>query len=239
MKSHTKLLVSILLITAIANTTGCSKNKESENNELKINSIIEDSIDKDFSYIENNDGLIIDNSPNEVIKDVLDEENSEKAIVTISSDICTTEIDNNQDVLNIEDVLKTNLYDENIDYNLIIDVYLNNYDLREEFRNEYLKAIYMLLINSNVKMSDYLEELHTMVVMQQIPMCVPEEVWNEQFKNLIALDPNCISLFDKYSEFAIYVHSLECNKEHTYNEFYCYTCEDLEEEYTRKLTIDN
>lgn len=224
MKSHTRLLTSILIISAIANTVGCSKDSNAKGDIFVEENIRHEYVDETFAYKQDVQDIdVLDKNVN----DNLDNNIS----VSFNSEGDTLE----SKETNIEGILRENLYDENIDYNLIIQTYIDNYDLREEYRNEYLKAIYMLFFNSNVEMSEYLKELHTMVVMQQIPMCVSNDIWNKQFKNLIALDPNCISLFDKYCDFAIYVHSLECEEEHKLNEYYCYTCPKLEEEYTRKL----
>lgn len=224
MKSHTRLLTSILIISAIANTVGCSKDSNAKGDIFVEENIRHEYVDETFAYKKDVQDIdVLDKNVN----DNLDNNIS----ISFNSEGDTFE----SKETNIEGILRENLYDENIDYNLIIQTYIDNYDLREEYRNEYLKAIYMLLLNSNVEMSEYLKELHTMVVMQQIPMCVSNDIWNEQFKNLIALDPNCISLFDKYCDFAIYVHSLECEEEHKLNDYYCYTCPKLEEEYTRKL----
>lgn len=233
MKSHTRLLTSILIISAIANTVGCSKNygkeniiSSSDNLELQQDGEMET-----FSNTRYEDKIINIKDNNEY------NENIDYGDLNLVPNYTEENLDYNKNS-NIEGILRDNLYDENIDYNLIIQTYIDNYDLREEYKNEYLKAIYMLFLNSKVAMNEYLKELHTMVVMQQIPMCVPDDIWNEQFKNLIAIDPNCISLFDKYCDFAIYVHSLECEEEHKLNEYYCYTCPKLEEEYTRKLEKD-
>ncbi len=242
MKSHTRLLTSILLVSAIATSAGCSKNYKKDNHNLEINSNVEQD---NFNFVINNEGItntisdefkkdndIIQNNEN-VINEVV-----ENSISDLKNDEkLDNDIEEILDVqINIEEVLKENLYDEEIDYNSVIDFYLNNYELRDDYKNEYLRAIYMLLYNSNIPMSYYLNELHNMVVMQQVPMGVSRNVWNELFKYLIALDSKCISLFDKYVEFAIYVHSLECKEEHKYNDFNCYTCTELEKEYTRKLT---
>lgn len=219
MKSNVRLLANILLISAIVNlATGCSKINKTSGNEYT--SIAEEHQEITATYIEA-ENIKIDAIPNLSSEEVVAES------VVVPDDIATNK--------NIEELLKEYLYDENIDYELVIKTYLNNYDKRIELKNDYLRAIYMLMINSNVSMETYLQELHTMTVMQQIPSCVSEDVWNESFKNLIALDPNCISLFDMFSEFAIYVHGLICEEEHVLNDFYCYSCPDLEEEYTRKL----
>ena len=111
--------------------------------------------------------------------------------------------------------MKETLYDENIDYRLVIKTYLNtDYEKREELKNDYLRAIYMLMYKSNVPMSTYLEELNYLIVLQQVPMCVPEYIWNELFGNLIALETNCMSIHEMYIDIAMYVHDLSCDKEH-------------------------
>jgi len=209
MKSHTRLLVSLLTISIIASTTGCSKQNiknRNVNNNLEYEISIDESTKKELGQ---DDVVLIENIPGAKIEFV----NS-----------------------NLENILRDSLYDENIDYNFILSVYQSlDSDKRIEFKNEYLKAIYMLMVNSNISIAEYLKELQTMTLMQQVPMCVPEDIWNSSFKNLIALAPNCESLFDLFSEFAIYVHDLECEENHTLNEYGQFTCPSLENEYSHSL----
>lgn len=226
MKSHTRLLASLLIISTIASATGCSKTNETKGNVTEPivleydqkNHIIAEEIVEFISPIPTEE-VIVENIPT-----IIDEVNEP---MNVSSD----------EEKSIEELLSECLYDESIDYKLVIKNYLNNYENRAEIKDDYLRAVYMLLLNTNVPMEIYLKELHIMTLMQQIPMCVPESIWYSSFGNLIAVDPECISLFDMFSEFAIYVHSLECNDNHTLNDFDCFTCPSLEEEYTRKLTI--
>lgn len=131
-----------------------------------------------------------------------------------------------------EILLKEYLYDEFIDYEFVIKKYLDlDYEDREQYRNEYLRAIYMKMLNSNVDMNVYFEELNILTVLQQFPMCMDFEAFNEIFKNLIALDPECLSVVDTYSEFAFFVHELTCKEVHTLDEFGEYSCKKLEEDY--------
>ena len=229
MKSHTRLLVSILLIATIANTTGCSKINETKK-EVSEPIVLE--YEQENHTTITNEDAIIELIPTTPIEEVV--------IETIPPIVESTKEPNevsSDKEKNIEELLREYLYDDDIDYKLVIKTYLNDYDNQGNLKNDYLRAIYMLMINSGVPMETYLKELHTMTLMQQIPMCVPEDIWYESFGNLIALDPECLSLFDMFSEFAIFVHDLQCEEEHTLNEFDCYTCPKLEEEYTRKLTI--
>jgi len=242
MKSHTRLLVSILLISTIANTTGCSKINETKK-EVSEPIVLE--YEQENHTTITNDDIIIELIPTipveeaviECIPPVLSEEIVIESIPQTENNGDEPSDVSSDNEKNIEELLREYLYDENIDYKLVIKTYLEDYDNRSNLKNEYLRAIYMLMINSDVSMETYLKELHTMTLMQQIPMCVPEDIWYESFGNLIELDPECLSLFDMFSEFAIFVHDLQCEEEHTLNEFDCYTCPKLEEEYTRKLTI--
>lgn len=229
MKSHTRLLVSILLISTIANTTGCSKINETKK---EVSEPIVLKYEQENHTTITNEDAIIELIPTTPVEEVV--------IETIPPIVESTKEPNevsSDKEKNIEELLREYLYDDDIDYKLVIKTYLNDYDNQGNLKNDYLRAIYMLMINSGVPMETYLKELHTMTLMQQIPMCVPEDIWYESFGHLIALDPECLSLFDMFSEFAIFVHDLQCEEEHTLNEFDCYTCPKLEEEYTRKLTI--
>lgn len=135
----------------------------------------------------------------------------------------------------IEDILDECLYDDSIDYESIVSTYLADYDLRMANIDTYLKAIYTKMRSSNVPMSVYLEELDTMAIMQQVPTCVPEDVWEESFEHLILLQGDNPSLFEMFADLAIYVHEITCENEHNLNEFGCYTCDDL----SRKLELAN
>ena len=214
MKSHTKLLVSLLTIAIVANAMACStkRNLQRENNVVMIFEV-----------------------PNETFTKSIDEILEEMKQTTIKTEDI---VDKNGSIKNIENDLKSSLYDENIDYEFVIKTYLElDYDKREELKNDYLRAIYMKMYNSSVSMNIYLEELHTLMLMQQIPMCVPEDIWYNSFNHLLELVPNCISLYDVYFDIAKFVHEMSCDKEHLINEYFGYSCDELEKEYTRTLTI--
>lgn len=211
MKSHTRLLVSLLVISMVASTTARSKITKNKEGIGEITELV-----SEMPII----------SMSDIIEPIVPiEENKEV------NEIVTHEV-------TLEDRLKGTLYDENIDYQLVIKTYLNtDYEKREELKNDYLRAIYMLMYKSNVPMSTYLEELNYLIVLQQVPMCVPEDIWNELFGNLIALEPNCMSIHEMYIDIAMYVHDLSCDKEHYLNDYYAYSCENLEKEYTRTLEM--
>jgi len=138
-------------------------------------------------------------------------------------------------VTGLEFVLSSKLFDQNIDYLNVIRKYLSiDYYDRYQMRDEYLKAIYMMMYNSDVPMNIYLHEIHDLSVLQQVPMCLPDDYFHATFQNLIDLYP-CSSIFDLYSDFAMYVHGVRCGLPHNTNEFGCYTCQDLKTEYNRKL----
>jgi len=233
MKSHTRLLVSIVMISIVANTTACSK---------KIEAIDGKAFNTEVVQIET---FSIPSFAEEI------DENIQEPTIDISDVAITTEYDISKvDTIapsieeepvvekSLEDILKETLYDENIDYQLVIKTYLNtDYDKRESLKNDYLRALYMLMINSNVPMNAYIYELNTLMIMQQFPTCVPEDIWNLSFGNLIALDPNCQSIYEMYIDMAMYIHNICCDKEHYLNDYYGYSCENLEEEYIRKLEI--
>lgn len=146
---------------------------------------------------------------------------------------------NNLDSNTVLDILNENLYDEYIDYNLIIKNYLNtDYNSRTELKDDYLRAIYMLLINSDVSMNIYLEELNNLIIMQQVPMELPQDVWIKLFGHLDTLKNDYQSLYEMFIDFAIYVHEIECIEKHNFNEYGSYTCNDLEEEYNLKLKLN-
>ena len=131
----------------------------------------------------------------------------------------------------LELLLKERLYDENMDYNLVLENYLNqDYELRSNMKDDYLRAVYMSMLNSGVPMNVYFKELHTLMVMQQIPTGLPEEIWHKSFGNLIALSKENSSLYEMFIDFAIYVHELTCEEEHKLNECCAYTCKKLEDD---------
>lgn len=228
MKSHTRLLVSLLIISMVANTAACSKKIKAHNqieSRVEINQTV---LDKPL-VLETETIEPISQPP---IEEIIEDKEEIFEFVDIPPEVIETK------EVTLEDRLKESLYDENIDYKLVIKTYLNtDYDKREELKNDYLRAIYMLMYNSNVPMSTYINELNNLIVMQQVPMCVPEDIWNMLFGNLIALDQNCLSIYEMYIDIAMYIHNLSCDKEHYINDYYGYSCEYLEKEYTRTLEI--
>lgn len=240
MKSHTRLLVSIVMISIVANATACSKkieaidgkefNTEVAQVEIVTMPTFEEKIEitEPIVAINNVDNNIIEN-------DIIENIPIEPSVIETSVEQVVEESIIEK---SLEDILKETLYDENIDYQLVVKTYLStDYDKRENLKNDYLRALYMLMINSNVPMSTYINELNTLMIMQQIPMCVPDDVWYQSFGNLIALDPECLSLYEMYIDMAMYIHNLNCDNNHYLNDYYGYSCEDLEKEYTRRLEI--
>ena len=226
MKSHTRLLVSILTIAMVANATGCSKKMENNNEESKNDISIEEGFGYDIGDHKVHDEIIItdSNTEEETNPDIVEDANISETQVIEKS---------------LEEILYERLYDENIDYNFVINNYLNtDYCERSELTNDYLRALYMLLYNSNNMMINYLKELNTMAIMQQIPMCVPEDIWNTEFANLLILLNGYESLFEKFGPLAFYVHDIECEHEHIFDDCDCYTCPGLQEEYKLLLKLE-
>ncbi len=143
----------------------------------------------------------------------------------------------NQSGTEVESFLKENYYDSDIDYQMIIKSYSEDYDLKMSDMDTYFKAIYMRLYNSGIEMDKFLVELNSMLVLGQVPMCLPDDVWVANFSSLISTLKENESLYDVYVDFAIMVHELTCEMEHNENEYYAYSCEDLEDQY--KLIRDN
>ena len=219
MKIRTKLLVTILLVATLVNTTGCSK-KNVEKEKLTIGYEQQDNT--------------FDTTPTRVIitkpEEVIFENDVEKA--PIEDDIIKKE------EINIESILKEYLYDENIDYKLVMNTYFNtDYDKRDALKDDYLRAVYMMLQNTEVDMKIYLQELHTLLLLQQNPGCLPTDLWFQLFGNLDVLASEYDSLYEMFFPFAIYVHELECEKTHEIDKYGIYSCDELEEEYKLKREL--
>ena len=236
MKSHTRLLVGILLITTVANATGCSV-KAKSNKGVEVPSIVLETQIKSPSQDDILESITPSNDTEVVVEESIVTEVQNGKIEEIPTNASNEPILVGSTEKTLKEKLNEYLYDENIDYNLVINTYLNTeYDKRSELENDYLRAIYMLLINSNNSLEVYLSELHTMAVMQQVPMCVPEDIWNEQFGNLLTLLNDYESLFEKFGTLAYFVHDIDCEQTHTFDECGTYTCSDLQEEYKLALT---
>ena len=89
------------------------------------------------------------------------------------------------------------------------------------------------IINSNVDGEACLYELETVYTMARIPMCVPEELWNNQFKNLLQTVSNEENVCEVYYKLACYIHMLLCDYEHSITEFGTVECE------TNQLVLKN
>ncbi len=134
--------------------------------------------------------------------------------VSISADANKTE-DMLEEVMISQprEYLSESLYDESMDYNLVIQTYLNSWNKemsdtdRESLKNDYLRAMYTFLSNTGIDMNILNNELHTMVEMSKHPGCIDPTVWNSSFPNLIAISKDYESLFELYIDYANYIES--------------------------------
>lgn len=157
------------------------------------------------------------------------------------------EEENNLEIQNISEetnILKDNLYDENIDYIATINDYLNNNKDLSDL--EYKKAVYMLLNNTNIPMDTYNEELKTLLMLSVNPSCV--DSFDEIFSNLITasktrgLNPSfSYEIARLYLPLAAYEHELECddpshiaNYNPDYDIYRCTNLEELYKEYNKR-----
>ena len=117
--------------------------------------------------------------------------------------------------------------------------------LQEEFNNNFYEITYLdyvtdmvnttddvelitslqRIINSNVDSEACLYELETIYEMAKIPMCVPEDLWNNQFRNLLQTVSNEENVCEIYYKLACYVHMLHCDYEHNITEFGTIECD--------------
>lgn len=140
---------------------------------------------------------------------------------------------------NLDVIDEFGLYDANMDYISVINDYLdNNKDLSNI---EYVKAVYMLLYNSNVEMNNYLDELNTMLICNQNPTCVSMEEWEETFSNLIKVSKTKGLTMEASYELgrlvlplAAYIHSMNCEYcNGSFNpDIEIYNCSSLNNKYT-------
>lgn len=134
--------------------------------------------------------------------------------VSISADANQTEDMLEEVVISQSKIdLSDRLYDDCIDYNLVIQTYLNSWNKemsdtdRESLKNDYLRAMYTFLSNTGIDMNILNSELHTMVEMSKHPGCIDETDWNNSFPHLIAISKDCESLFELYLDYANYIES--------------------------------
>lgn len=164
----------------------------------------------------------------------IDNDNSQDIVASENSEnlrFNASEIDNQFRPTTLE-YLKETLYDEDIDFDSIIEKYLSTkYSERESLKDDFLRALYMYLINTDIPLELYLEELNTLLVEHQLPRCLDNVTWNRCFGNLIKAQKDYSSLVEMYIDLAIYVHEYECKEEHTLNELDSYSCIVLEREF--------
>lgn len=215
MNAKNRLIAGILSIVTIASLSSC---QSKENNHQS---------GEDF-IIENCDDL-----PRPKVEEISIIESEDKSSC---DSLSIPEVENEEKLL--EEILKENLYDSELDYEEVLSICINNYENIMNNMDIYLKAIYMKMYYSDVPMATYLKELNNMVVFQQVPMSLPDKIWNESFEHLIKLQ-DTDSLFETYCDLAIYVHSLSCDKEHYQYDIGTYTCNDLQEELKLKLSLED
>lgn len=148
-------------------------------------------------------------------------------------------IDTKQEIMNlsVEDKLYMYLYNDKIDYMTIINNYMDGKRVR---KIDYLQAVYMLLYNTDVSMSEYLEEFNKLLLISQNPSCISEDMWEKLFKNLINAYKDCLSISEMYLYLAAFSHELSCNnQEHPVNYDILidskYTCSDLSNQSAKLL----
>ncbi|MBQ6841494.1 MAG: hypothetical protein IJO63_05215 [Bacilli bacterium] len=71
----------------------------------------------------------------------------------------------------------------------------------------YQKIKMALMNNPDHTLDDYLIELENLIIAQQVPSCVPEDVWFELFGKLDATLGKYESLYDTYIGLAVFVHN--------------------------------
>lgn len=90
---------------------------------------------------------------------------------------------------------------------------------------------YMRIVNSGVNFDLALDELSSIYVLSQVPMCVDEDVWNQLFKNLLTTVDEYENVFSVYGDLASFVHALNCDYVHYIDEYGVNVCEGLRLEY--------
>lgn len=76
-----------------------------------------------------------------------------------------------------------------------------------------------------------LGELNNMYILSQTPMCIDDEVYKELFSNLLTTVGEYDNVFVVYGELANYVHALNCDYEHSVDEYGVNVCEGIKLEY--------
>ena len=209
MKLKNRLLNLVLAIIAIMNTSACSLlSTENELNNSEMSSNLEsNNLGYDFPPIEGQSKEI-----------------SELNVI----------IDNSFEDEQIEVLLKESLYDEDIEFMTVMQRYFaTDFDERESLKNDYLRALYMFLLNTGVDIKNYLPCLKNLAIMQINPSCVSGGQWYQLFGSLLKASEKIEypSLYEMYIDLALYIHELSCTEIHQMEKFGIYECPNLQDEF--------
>lgn len=104
-----------------------------------------------------------------------------------------------------------------------------DYVISKVYESENEELIYQMdrIICSDEDTEECLLELKTIYELAVVPMCVPEEIWNASFKNLLGTVGVRENVCDVYYGLACFVHDLDCDFEHYTNEFGMQECEQV------------
>ena len=224
--NYKKLLSASLIAVQITTLSGCISTP------LEEAKIIEISIEQ---TTHDNDNIVIINEVEKISSKIIDEEEKLEPLISLevkeeqSLNEFLALLDN---IATIEDL--NEYYIEHFtELNDVLD------EKAYEMQLSYAASAYKKLKNSNINSEIILEELNNLIVEQQLPRCMDDNEWQDNFGNIITtLDPE-ESLFDTYFTLAYMIHDHICDEEHTLNEFGGTNCKTLVKEFKDKYFITN
>ena len=127
----------------------------------------------------------------------------------------------NQTVMTRADTYLINSKDQLIN-ELLFDNVIN--EIRDSGDKELNSSLNKILSNASVDKVECFRELDNLYSLGMIPGCVPEDVWNSSFHELLKTLGERDSLYENYYLLAVYTHEFMCDDDHYNNEYGSVEC---------------
>lgn len=102
----------------------------------------------------------------------------------------------------------------------------------ENIRLYYAKLTYQKLLSYDIPYENMITELNNLMVEQQLPRCMSDEDWNNNFGCLISTLEDDESLASTYTTLAYFIHKCNCLDEHSID--LGISCKTLKKEFENK-----
>lgn len=105
---------------------------------------------------------------------------------------------------------------------LLFDNVIN--EIRDSEDKELNSSLNKILSNASVDKVECFRELDNLYSLGMIPGCVPEDVWNSSFHELLKTLGERDSLYENYYLLSVYTHEFMCDDDHYNNEYGSVEC---------------